>query len=189
MSSESKHEVQGAASPAARQVQQDLDEVAREGEDAKRPSSIAKGVKRCAKCGEVKALVGFSNRRKAKDGLQPYCRQCDKAKSAQRRVEHREVIRARKKALRASYAARTDAELLATRPEFKKCSDCWQTRPAESFTVNRGNPDGLHTQCRECQYKRASKYSRTPRGRATKTRHWRRTPRHQVARNASLVPC
>jgi 5-methylcytosine-specific restriction endonuclease McrA len=36
-------------------------------------------VKACSKCGEVKPLDGFSKARRRKDGLQAYCKACNKA--------------------------------------------------------------------------------------------------------------
>ena len=49
--------------------------------------------KRCPKCGEVKPLEAFCRGRRCRDGLQVYCRRCEKAY----RVANRETLLAQKK--------------------------------------------------------------------------------------------
>lgn len=49
--------------------------------------------KRCAKCGEIKAVDQFQKHARSSDGLQSYCRVCTKESSTQWRADNRERTR------------------------------------------------------------------------------------------------
>lgn len=48
------------------------------------------GSKRCARCGEEKAVLAFAVNRKAADGLQSYCRECQGSVNSRYRAEARQ---------------------------------------------------------------------------------------------------
>jgi len=50
---------------------------------------------------------------------------------------------------RERFAAMTDAEIRAAKPQ-KRCGKCRQTLSSDEFYVDRSSADGLHSQCRRC---------------------------------------
>lgn len=51
-------------------------------------------MKKCSTCKEILPLSMFCKRQKAKDGLQWYCRECDRKYCLKWREKHRDVMRA-----------------------------------------------------------------------------------------------
>ena len=79
--------------------------------------------KRCSACQQSRPLADFNIRRASRDGLQPICRSCNRAKARRYYAEHREqhvrVIMARKAQIRRATLQRVADYLAANR-----CADC-----------------------------------------------------------------
>ena len=86
----------------------------------------APSLKRCAMCKQTKPLSEFNVHRGRKDGLQPQCRECSRARSrryyAENRDKHLEVIRARRARERA-----TNQDLMLAFLATRACVDCGET--------------------------------------------------------------
>jgi hypothetical protein len=79
-------------------------------------------VKRCSKCRQLKPLREFNQLRKARDGRQSYCRDCNKAYHYLNWDKHMAQIRARKKRLLAQNRSHI-IDYLSCHP----CVDCGET--------------------------------------------------------------
>jgi hypothetical protein len=79
-------------------------------------------VKRCSKCREVKPLHEFNRLRKANDGRQSYCRDCNKAYHYRNWDKHMAQIRARR--VRSRQEAR---EFIVGYLRDHPCVDCGET--------------------------------------------------------------
>jgi len=82
--------------------------------------------KKCCRCKLLKLVTEFSKRRRARDGLSSWCKDCDRA--------CKEQVQNRPK----------------TEVTTKQCSKCHKIQLAGEFTKNNGNYDGLSSRCREC---------------------------------------
>jgi hypothetical protein len=80
-------------------------------------------VKRCAICKVLKPLNEFNRHNKRRDGLQPHCRECNRARSrryyAENRDNHLEVVLKRRRSVRAE----NQKKMLAYLREHA-CVDC-----------------------------------------------------------------
>jgi hypothetical protein len=97
--------------------------------------------KQCTKCEETKPLSNFSKQSAAKDGYRSYCKKCAKAYN---------------KARQQKLASRDESEI--DYPADKRCSDCKQTKPADKFSKNKYQKDGLHNVCCKCNLARTTAY-------------------------------
>jgi hypothetical protein len=96
------------------------------------------GLKTCRWCRERKALVAFRRQPRARDGLQSYCRACERKRDRPRREREKAARRAIKEAQRP--------------PEgYKLCCRCSQVLATDRFTKNRRKRDGLEPWCRDCE--------------------------------------
>lgn len=89
--------------------------------------------KSCPTCGLTKAAERFSNRRKAKDGLNWQCRECSKARMAKQRDRYR----SRAKVHRSEFVLR-------------RCSLCSVEKPTTQFNLNAIQPHGMSYYCKGC---------------------------------------
>lgn len=94
---------------------------------------------RCPTCQRNQEPEAFHRDRTRTTGRAVQCKQCVS-----------EANRKRRKAL----AARTEEELSAATPQFKRCSgECKQTKPAEEFSRSRNTTDALKPVCKSCSAK------------------------------------
>lgn len=87
--------------------------------------------KRCSRCGKKKNVDQFGSHAARPDGLQSWCKKCQKTYQSCRRKrlgERRQV----------------------TAPKKKRCSRCHRKRGREHFHSSKHQLDGLHNQCRDC---------------------------------------
>lgn len=56
---------------------------------------VEEGFKRCSKCGQVKPIGDFNKCKRASDGLQRYCKQCQKEYQAEWSTNHKENVKAK----------------------------------------------------------------------------------------------
>lgn len=108
------------------------------------------GCKRCAKCKEIKPTTSlyFNKDHTRKNGLYPYCKECEKNKWLEKHPPKEEPV-----------------------PEgYKRCGNmnCRKVYPAttEYFHRNKRKVDGLNNDCKTCHNKRGKEYSMRPEIRA-----------------------
>jgi len=97
--------------------------------------------KRCPRCKQEKPVSEFNKDRRAKDGLQSYCRKCHRAHQREYWEKN---------------AARQPDEVVI--PSEKRCPGCGVTRPSSEWYRNRTRPDGLANHCKPCMRARVAKY-------------------------------
>lgn len=90
--------------------------------------------KTCRRCDRNLSAVRFSRDRRSRDGLQPWCKECQ-----------RDANRAYRQRLRERNLEREPAW-----DEPKHCPSCDVTKRGRDFHRNRVTKDGLHRTCREC---------------------------------------
>ena len=94
-------------------------------------------LKRCAKCDQFKTRDLFSRHKKTKDGLQPYCKQCNKAdKESLIKVIENE---------------RAQSLLRDPHTHFQQCTHCKTTKPLTAFSLDRQSRNGYCLWCKNCQ--------------------------------------
>lgn len=86
--------------------------------------------KRCPTCGEYKPLDMYCRNRSGRGGLGCYCKDCERKRSANRRQEGKNTVRAI--------------------PDTKQCSKCGHVKPGCEFSRNTASPDGLVAHCKLC---------------------------------------
>lgn len=92
-------------------------------------SESGRGMRRCRKCGQAKALAAFTT---APAGAKSYtCRGCANRRNRERR-------------------ARLKAREEIPTPEEKACAECGETKPAEEFYACAANLDGRRGKCKVC---------------------------------------
>ena len=57
--------------------------------------TVEEGFNRCSKCGQVKSIGDFNKCKMASDGLQRYCKQCNKEYQAEWSTNHKENVKAK----------------------------------------------------------------------------------------------
>lgn len=93
-------------------------------------------MKTCSKCGETKPLTEYA---KCGGGARRGdCRACSNA-----------TIRGIQAKCREEWSCLTDDEIRRYTLE-KRCPSCVRTLPSSEFGVNKGQRDGLHSNCRTC---------------------------------------
>lgn len=97
--------------------------------------------KRCSRCKQEKPVTGFNKNRSMKDGLYPYCRECQRAYAREYKKKT---------------ASRNPDEVVV--PPEKRCPGCGVTRPSSEWYRSRTSRDGLVDYCKPCMRGRAAKY-------------------------------
>ena len=128
--------------------------------------------KRCSRCKREKPVTEFGKNQGMKDGLQHYCRECNRA-------YQREYQRERRK----KNAARRPDEIPV--PSGKRCPGCGITRPSSEWPRNRTRFDGLADHCKPCTRGRDAKYrAENPEKNRENARQWRKAnPEKNRAQN------
>lgn len=88
-------------------------------------------MKQCGRCKRELALDAFGRAKRSSDGHQPWCRECGRAYSHERREQLK---------------AREAIEV----PAFKMCPGCQTEKPASHYHANRSLQTGLQTYCIDC---------------------------------------
>jgi hypothetical protein len=101
---------------------------------------IQKAEKSCCTCGKSKKVECFSKNRKAKDGLQARCKECQKESDAERAERNR-------KKNNLLLAAPLGQAL------FKVCGTCGESQELMNFSRDTTKEDGKCSSCKTCQKK------------------------------------
>lgn len=125
--------------------------------------------KRCTRCTQELPRAAFNARRASKDGLQPMCRDCDRAESARHQAENGAAINAARRAARAQdpsgHRERAAAYYAANRDRIR----------AQNVARNRVNPEPIR--------QRAAAWAKAnPERRA----EWKRLNRERIAEQAKI---
>ncbi|MEU4346463.1 endonuclease VII domain-containing protein [Streptomyces sp. NPDC023838] len=96
-------------------------------------------VKHCRGCGRDLPLGGFAKDRNRGDGLQPRCRECVSAYSAER---YR---------LRQAAEGKDVREKVDVLEGWKLCRQCGEVKPHSEWHRNSTASDGLSTRCKACR--------------------------------------
>lgn len=91
--------------------------------------------KRCTKCGEIKPLEAFANRKDASDGRASHCKTCHNALYGKPQSPRQQIQRIFPK-------------------DQKLCAHCKEIKPFSEFYRNRSIPDGYAHTCKGCTYSR-----------------------------------
>jgi len=93
-------------------------------------TNIVERQKRCPGCCERKPVSEFHKNRAHHDGLASYCKHCN---SVYKKARIRKVQQAQQPVTE------------------KECRQCKEVKPANAFSQDRGNPDGLCRYCKDCK--------------------------------------
>lgn len=93
--------------------------------------------KRCSRCGEVKPISDFNKQKRASDGLQRYCKECQKA--------------VKKEWYKANREEDTKQDIIDIEEGFKRCSRCGEVKPITEFYSCKSSKDGLYSYCKDCR--------------------------------------
>lgn len=107
-------------------------------------------VKRCSHCGRVLPVSSFSRSSKNKDGLQCWCKDCQRACS---RSSSRRACGSRSTPSVSSLSG--DALGLLSKADMraqniKLCARCQTVKPLSAFSPNSRNADGHQSWCKSC---------------------------------------
>jgi 5-methylcytosine-specific restriction endonuclease McrA len=94
------------------------------------------GLKRCPRCGVVKAHPQFDKNTGRWDGLYSWCRPCNRGWAAAAHTRNR-----------VKWASGVSPY---ANPAKKRCADCRLDRPREDFSTSPSAADGLRGYCRSC---------------------------------------
>lgn len=89
--------------------------------------------KECSCCHKMKPVSEFSANKRAKDGLQCKCKECDSKRRSKKR----------RKILIKNYD--NEGNLIS-----KECTRCHKMKPVSEFYECERNKDGVRSQCKEC---------------------------------------
>lgn len=105
-----------------------------------------KGLKRCAKCGEILPAdtEHFNKTVRNADGLSSYCTKCNREYLANYRPKR----------------AAATSELPTDEEKVKTCPRCGRTLPLSAFYLNASTRDGHACYCRECRVEYSRAYGR-----------------------------
>ena len=109
-------------------------------ERAKRAALFAQGRKKCYKCCKIKNVDDFYKRKRSKDGLCSYCKECMAPinKTDKRCIPRKE-----------------QAQLFSQGK--KKCPNCGNIKDVDCFSKAKSTKDGLHSNCKECTLEQINK--------------------------------
>lgn len=99
-------------------------------------------VKHCKHCDQTKPAKEFGARIGAKDGLQFYCRKCNREISRDWRLRNEKTKR--------EIIAKTIAKAEAS-GKLKRCKTCKEAKPFNEFRTRKSHGDGKYSHCRECE--------------------------------------
>lgn len=128
--------------------------------------------KACSRCLVIQSCTAFEAFRSASDGLRSYCRSCKGAEHAKKQAADADYRRRANDRTRAYYAENAEqrkaysklhkktrraanqakhADRVQDPNATKRCTGrCGELLPETSFRLDRGQPDGLRTRCRDC---------------------------------------
>lgn len=98
-------------------------------------------MKTCSNCGEKKPLDSFYNAKRSQDGKGTRCKVCVRI---YRTPEHKQRMR----------EAKEDAKRLRE-SGMRRCGDCGEPKPIESFHSDKARRSGRHPYCPDCVSNRA----------------------------------
>ena len=129
-------------------------------------------MKECQKCNIEKPFGDFHKNRRAKDGLNRWCKSCKKQADAKRREEKRDHLNAQSRAWKArnrkgisDYNKQYYQEHLPTQEvkpptqeikqesnnkDSKLCRKCDTEKPLSGFNKDSSKKSGVQSQCRSC---------------------------------------
>ena len=116
--------------------------------------------KTCPGCNETKPRARFNRNLTKLDGLASYCKKCQKRK--------RDALRTK------------NAESGPATVGDRRCGDCGETKPLDTFGVNLTKADGRTYVCNACAAERSRRYRREDPGRARRAERLRRARRLSV---------
>jgi hypothetical protein len=102
-------------------------------------------MKQCTKCKEMKSENKFCKRKRHKDGLSCWCKECESAYARER------YDRMRKRQRR--YLRYEERHRVYGGVKQKICSRCKKWRPEAKFYKKLRHKDGLSVWCKECSDK------------------------------------
>lgn len=103
-------------------------------EDSCTENTVPPGYKKCHRCGEVLPIDHFNKDNARSDGLFVWCKQCSKEYNKQYLQKKKE-----------------ERQHNNTTIGHKKCSNCGQVLPIDSFDKDSGKKDGHNSWCKECR--------------------------------------
>lgn len=135
-------------------------------------AGLPSGVKRCARCGEVKPVGEFYRHRHHPDGLDGYCKTCRKDQTNGKRQQRRGLglcVECGRESGGARYCLecldkrRDPKNGIAVKPvqTMRRCSSCGEVKPVGEFYRRAWGPAST---CKACEIK----------NQAERTAHWRR---------------
>ncbi|MER6535070.1 endonuclease VII domain-containing protein [Streptomyces sp900105755] len=92
-------------------------------------------MKRCSRCKEHRPRAAFAGNRRARDGLQTYCRECWATYHQARQIAKGKNVRPR----------------VETPEGHKYCRTCGEIKPHSEWHRNASASDGLSTSCKACR--------------------------------------
>lgn len=107
-------------------------------------------VKRCSRCGRVLPVSSFSRSSKNKDGLQCWCKDCQRAChcSSSRRACGSRSTPSVSKLSGDALGLLSMADMRAQ--NIKLCTRCQTVKPLSAFSPSRHNADGHQSWCKSC---------------------------------------
>ena len=110
--------------------------------------------KKCSRCKEVKDVAEFTSDKKARDGLQVWCKSCYAAYSRERGYGKRLQELYKKKHDDAFY------QLAYSELHSKLCPGCGQTKSVKEVYKKRSTRDGFASYCGLCDVRRTGRSAR-----------------------------
>jgi len=108
--------------------------------------------KRCHKCRRWKPESKFSKKRKRKDGLQQYCKECSSKVTRRYYRQNRKSVR--------KYYIYEQSHRVTDGVKEKRCRKCSKWKAESKFYKNRNANDRLNSWCKECGIKATSECRR-----------------------------
>lgn len=102
-------------------------------------------LKKCARCEEEKPFDQFAKHKRARDGLQAYCRKCNTQAKRESVARHSGLP---------DCDCRTCVKRGLAALALKRCSGCAEIKSYEAFHISRASKDGRHTMCIVCDLTR-----------------------------------
>lgn len=108
--------------------------------------------KTCTKCGEMKPLEKFSPHKFTRDGRNSQCKACSNAEQKARAARRiRQCVRCKQRKQSMCFPPHSRECLECVPPQgFRRCGDCDQTKPLESFYKDSRDRYGRGSQCKPC---------------------------------------
>ncbi len=116
--------------------------------------STVNPTKKCSRCKEVKDVSEFTSHKKARDGLQVWCKTYYAAYRRERGDDKRLQELYKKKHDEAFY------QLAYSESHSKLCPECGQTKSVKKFYKKRSARDGFASYCGLCDVRRTDRSAR-----------------------------